>query len=103
MVLDFESDLDLMMSTDEFAVNVTVDSTPPVIAGIFDADYAEVDAGGMAMESSAPAIAVKSSDVAARSIVEGTAITTGGINYTVADVRSDGVAAGMTVLRLNRA
>lgn len=66
------------------------------VTGIFDRDYM-ASLGGQ-VSATGPAFGVKTSDVAARGIAFGTAITIGGTAYTVRDTQPDGT--GVTLLLL---
>jgi hypothetical protein len=69
------------------------------ITGIFDNDYAEVDAGGMvgfAMQQ--PRLMVRTSDVA--SATEGDAFVVSGVSYLIRVIQDDGT--GMTFIVLEK-
>ena len=73
--------------------------SPSTITGIFDNDYAEVDAGGMvgfAMQQ--PRLMVRTSDVA--SATEGDTFVVSGVTYLSRVVQDDGT--GMTFIVLEK-
>lgn len=77
-----------------FATSATVGGQS--VAVVFDAAYTGALAG--LVESTGPQAICSSADVAARSIVHGTAITINGTPYTVTGVQPDGT--GLTTLQL---
>ncbi len=95
-----ESAADRLAMLVDFGQSVTYtvqNGSPVTITGIFDNDYAEVDAGGMvgfAMQQ--PRLVVRTSDVA--SATEGDTFVVGGVTYLSRVVQDDGTGITMIVL-----
>ena len=88
-------DLTAFLNVSDFAQAVTVAGAE--VAVLFDNGY-QAALNGFA-ESAAPSIMGKTSDLAA--LVQGSAVTVGGIDYKVVSVHPDGT--GVTTLILERA
>lgn len=97
-----ESAADRLAMLVDFGQSVTYTrqgGSPATITGIFDNDYAEVDAGGMvgfAMQQ--PRLVVRTSDVSLAS--EGDTFVISGVTYLSRVVQDDGT--GMTFIVLER-
>lgn len=95
-----DADLDVFMT--DFAVSVVVGSV--LIKGIKDTQSDVVlGSGGAGVIGSLPAIRVKASDVAARNIAIGTALTVDGTAYTVREPVSLGPDGAFVRLWLSEA
>lgn len=103
--MDFfaETDLDTLLAALGDSVILDDDSAEGyACTGIFDAAFRLVELGGMGAESYAPAVTVKSSDVAAAEVVQGTAVSVAGKTCYVTQIqpeRPDG--KGLSVLILS--
>lgn len=65
-------------------------------AGIFDRTYAEVDAGGVGIESRAPAFLT--ADDFIPDLAEGDTLTINDVAYTVRDLQPDGTGQTLVIL-----
>ncbi len=94
MAVETDSDRDIFL--DDFGVDVVVGAV--TLTGIFDNAYLETEN----FAGTAPRLIVKSSDVSAQGIGQGTALTVDGTSYTVGwPPQPDGT--GMTELYLHEA
>lgn len=81
-----------LLTVDDWGVVVTVAGADYV--GIFDDDYVPV----LGASSTGPRVLMRTSDVSAASITDGTAMTINGTSYTARVVRQDGT--GMTEIQV---
>jgi hypothetical protein len=78
---------------------LTIKSARGSFVGVFGNDYAGIGEGGLAeVESAAPRITCRSSDVARLKILKGDLVTVEGERYTVVGHQADG--SGITELRV---
>ncbi|MCP4989340.1 MAG: hypothetical protein GY928_25775 [Colwellia sp.] len=92
---DLTTDLDVFINTDEFAVDITYNST--TIQGVFDNEFSSAVEGEMGIESTVPQVMVKTSDVA--SVVHGEVMIIESVNYNIIGIQPDGT--GMTLILLS--
>ena len=86
----FAEDLDEFLSTDDFAITVTIGAAS--VAAIFDNEAADA----LMAAGTQPVLTVKSSDVSATA--RGTAVVVNGTNYTVAKIEPDGTGLSRVIL-----
>jgi len=96
----FESEADRLASIKALG-GVSVSASGGSFYGLLEADYANAED----VDSNALRLTARSSDVAARSLANGSTLTIGATTYTVRSVQPDGVVesgaqSGMTVLIL---
>ncbi len=93
---DITSDLTTFISTDEFAVSITYNST--TIQGIFDDAYEGINAATGEIESTDPQVIVKASDVSG--LGHGDTMIISGTTYYVTGIHTDGT--GLKTIILSR-
>jgi hypothetical protein len=103
MALPLASDLTLLFSTDEFAVEATyrrkLGLDQAIITGIFDNETVPVDAGGIALvHQEQPRFMCRSADVPC--IAEDDYLIISSVNYRVVAWISDGT--GVTTIHLEK-
>jgi len=94
-MMDLDDDLDAMLSTDEFADEITLPDLS-VINGIYDTDFIEVDDDGAMVSSFQPNALVKTSDISSLAI--GNDITINGTTYDVRDIQPDAKGSSLLIL-----
>jgi hypothetical protein len=93
---DIISDIDeVILDNDEFSVDVLYNST--TFQGIFDDGFIDSADDGVAVESTAPQVQVKSTDVAGA--LHGQTMTIESVVYKIIGVQPDGT--GMTLIMLS--
>lgn len=92
-----ENDLDAFFNTDDFASTATLDDGTE-ISVIFHNEYEQVDFSTGAVESSAPYVEAKDSDIS--EIAHLNKLTIAGIDYKVIAIKPNGT--GVTVLELSK-
>lgn len=97
MAIESDADRLAMLSEDDFGVEVTVGAS--TIKGIFDKEYLAVQGGEADVESDAPTVLVRSSDVTAESIAVSSTLTISSASYVVVSVQPDGTGMTRLVLR----
>ncbi len=101
MAVETDDERAIFFGVDDFgsAASVTINSTTTQVAGIFDDDYQDVDAGGMVgFATSSPTFHARTSDLTG--IEEGDTLTVNAQNFVVRVVMDDGT--GLTMLQLER-
>lgn len=96
MIPHSSTDLAAFFDADDFAETVTVGGVS--VLAIFDAPFDMFNAASGTVETSAPKITCKSTDVSAA--VHGTTVVARSTTYYVNGIQNDG--AGLTVLFLSR-
>jgi hypothetical protein len=93
---DLITDLDdVFLDNEEFAVDVIYNSV--TFQGIFDDEFIGAVDERLAVESTAPQVQVKTSDVTGA--LHGETITVGSVDYKIAGIQPDGT--GMTIILLS--
>lgn len=92
---DLTNDLDIFLNSNEFAIDITYNST--TIQGVFDAEFSSAVEGEMGIESTVPQVLVKTSDVS--SAVHGETMTINSVVYNIIGIHPDGT--GMTLILLS--
>ena len=93
---DLLTDLTTFLNPDEFAVEITYNST--MILGIYDNAFVEDQQNDINVETLQPQVIVKSSDVS--SLSHGDTMTINSITYKVIGIQPDGT--GLTIILLSR-
>ena len=91
-----DDDLTIMINTDEFALDITVKGNP--VQAIFDNAFFGLSMEGDTVAVTKPQCMVKTSDIAAFSVVQGDAVVVNSVNYKVETPQPDGT--GVTTLIL---
>ncbi len=91
---DLTNDLDIFLNENEHAVDVTYQAA--TIQGIFDAEFSSVAEGETGIESTAPQVLVKTSDVS--SAVHGQTMTINSVVYNIIGIQPDGTGLTLIVL-----
>ena len=92
---DTTTDLDTMFDDDGFAVDAIIGAV--TVKVVFDNSYLAVSPVTGEVDSTAPKCQIRTAD--ATGVIQGTAISIGGVSYTVVDVQPGG--QGLTELILS--